>query len=222
MASTVAAGLGGILLARTVGPSVRGEYAAITAWFGVALMVGGMGQPAALCFYVAHDPARAPEYVATSRAMMLVTGGLALTGGILLAPVPAHGRAAAARHDLGAAMDRLHLAPPVDHRTFLGLARHARLIVSDSGGVQEECTVLKRPLVVVRNSTERPEAIEAGFAHLVQPGPALGDISRRLLADTGLDQRLAALACPYGDGRASERITACLRRFLRPNGPGEK
>ncbi|MHB1593660.1 MAG: FkbM family methyltransferase [Streptosporangiaceae bacterium] len=91
MASTVAAGLGGILLARTVGPSVRGEYAAITAWFGVALMVGGMGQPAALCFYVAHDPARAPEYVATSRAMMLVTGGLALTGGTLLAPLLAHG-----------------------------------------------------------------------------------------------------------------------------------
>jgi hypothetical protein len=50
VASTVAAGLGGLLLARTLGPTVHGEYAAITAWFGITLMVGGMGQPAALCF----------------------------------------------------------------------------------------------------------------------------------------------------------------------------
>jgi O-antigen/teichoic acid export membrane protein len=91
MASTVAAGLGGVLLARTVGPTVRGEYAAITAWFGIALMVGGMGQPAALCFYVSRDPLRAREYVATSRAMMLTTGGLALTAGVLIAPVLSRG-----------------------------------------------------------------------------------------------------------------------------------
>src|ERR1700733_4285185 len=91
MASAVAAGLGGILLARALGPVVRGEYAAITAWFGIALIVGGMGQPAALCFYVARDPERAPQYVATSRAMMLTTGALALTGGMLLASVLARG-----------------------------------------------------------------------------------------------------------------------------------
>jgi O-antigen/teichoic acid export membrane protein len=91
MASTVAAGLGGVLLARTVGPTVRGEYAAITAWFGIALMVGGMGQPAALCFYVASDPLRARQYVATSRVMMLVTGGGALIAGMFLAPVLSRG-----------------------------------------------------------------------------------------------------------------------------------
>jgi O-antigen/teichoic acid export membrane protein len=94
--STAAAGLGGIIVARALGPTVRGEYAAITAWFGVAQMVGGMGQPAALCFYVARDPARAPDYVATSRAMMLMTGVLALTAGVLLAPLLAHGRAGVA------------------------------------------------------------------------------------------------------------------------------
>jgi O-antigen/teichoic acid export membrane protein len=53
VASAVAAGLGGIIVARALGPEMRGEYAAVTAWFGVALMIGGMGQPAALCFYVA-------------------------------------------------------------------------------------------------------------------------------------------------------------------------
>ena len=91
MASTVAAGLAGILLARTVGPTVRGEHAALTAWFGIALMVGGMGQPAALCFYVARDPLRARQYVATSRAMMLATGAVALLAGMLLAPVLSRG-----------------------------------------------------------------------------------------------------------------------------------
>jgi O-antigen/teichoic acid export membrane protein len=91
VASTAAAGLGGIIVARALGPTVRGEYAAITAWFGVAQMVGAMGQPAALCFYVARDPGQAPDYVATSRTMMLMTGVLALAAGMLLAPLLAHG-----------------------------------------------------------------------------------------------------------------------------------
>jgi O-antigen/teichoic acid export membrane protein len=91
--SAAAAGLGGIIVARALGAEMRGEYAAVTAWFGVALMVGGMGQPAALCYFVAHDPGNARGYVATSRAMMLVTGTVALIGGILLAPLLARGNA---------------------------------------------------------------------------------------------------------------------------------
>ena len=75
--------------------------------------------------------------------------------------------------------------------------------------------MIKRPLVVVRNSTERPESVEAGFAHLVQPGPAIGDLGRQLIADEGLGARLAAIPCPYGDGKASERIAALLQAFLR-------
>jgi O-antigen/teichoic acid export membrane protein len=95
-ATVAAAGIGGIIIARTVGPSVRGEYAAITAWFGVVLIFGQMGQPAALCFYVARDPLRAREYVATSRAMMLVTGIVALIAGMCLAPVLSRGNPAVA------------------------------------------------------------------------------------------------------------------------------
>jgi UDP-N-acetylglucosamine 2-epimerase (non-hydrolysing) len=133
----------------------------------------------------------------------------------VLLPVHPRTRAAAGRHGLTAALDRLRPIPPADHRTFLGLARHARLLVSDSGGVQEECTVLKRPLIVVRNSTERPESIDAGFAHLVQPGPMLGDLGRQLISDQGLIERLAGIPCPYGDGKASERIAALLHAFLR-------
>lgn len=92
VASAAAAGLGGIIVARALGPEMRGEYAAVTSWFGLALMVGGMGQPAALCFHVAHDPGNARGYIATSRAMMLVTGSAALVGGILLAPLLARGQ----------------------------------------------------------------------------------------------------------------------------------
>ena len=114
-----------------------------------------------------------------------------------------------ARYGLDHALDRLRATPPVDHQTFLGLAMHARLLVSDSGGVQEECTVLKKPLIVVRNSTERPEAVTAGFAHLLPPGPRVGETGRRLIGDRSVAARLAATPCPYGDGRASERIADC-------------
>ncbi|MFB7666224.1 UDP-N-acetylglucosamine 2-epimerase [Kitasatospora sp. NPDC056138] len=105
---------------------------------------------------------------------------------------------------IAAALDQLDTAFAAD---FLGLARHAALLISDSGGVQEECTVLGRPLLVVRRSTERPEAIDAGFAALVQPGPELGTVAGEWLLD--VPQRLLRLAgtpSPYGDGLASARI----------------
>jgi UDP-N-acetylglucosamine 2-epimerase (non-hydrolysing) len=123
-------------------------------------------------------------------------------------------RVAVQRHGLTDALDRLLVIPPADHRTFLALARHARLLVSDSGGVQEECTVLKKPLIVVRNSTERPESVDAGFAHLLQPGPDIGDLGRKLINDHGLGERLARIPCPFGDGKASERIAALLQAYL--------
>lgn len=89
--ATATAGLGGIMVARLLGPTVRGEYAAVTAWFGITLMVGGMGQPAALCYFVARDPASARSYVATSRVMMLVTGSVVVVAGIAIAPWLARG-----------------------------------------------------------------------------------------------------------------------------------
>jgi UDP-N-acetylglucosamine 2-epimerase (non-hydrolysing) len=74
--------------------------------------------------------------------------------------------------------------------------------------------VLKKPLIVVRNSTERPESIEAGFAHLVQPGPIIGDLGRKLINEDGLGERLACVPCPFGDGKASERIATLLQTYL--------
>ena len=132
----------------------------------------------------------------------------------VLLPLHPRTRQSVNRFGLTTALDRLHALPPVDYRTFLGLASLASLIVSDSGGIQEECTVLKRPLIVVRNSTERPESIAAGFAWLVQPGEAISELGRQLIADHGLRPRLSAIACPFGDGTASGKIAAIAREFL--------
>src|SRR5580692_523088 len=156
-----------------------------------------------------------PENTDDPERLRAILDELSKLGLPVLLPLHPRTRAAASRHGLTAALDRLRPIPPADHQTFLSLARHARLLVSDSGGVQEECTVLKRPLIVVRNSTERPESIEAGFAHLVQPGSAISDLGRELVGDEGLCERLAAIPCPYGDGKASERIAGLLRGYLR-------
>jgi UDP-N-acetylglucosamine 2-epimerase (non-hydrolysing) len=155
-----------------------------------------------------------PENTDDPDRLGVILDELSKLGLPVLLPLHPRTRLAAQRHGLKAALDRLVTLPPADHRTFLGLARHARLLVSDSGGVQEECTVLKRPLIVVRNSTERPESIDAGFAHLVQPGPGLGDLGQELIGDDGLSARLARVPCPYGDGTASEQIAGCLRNYL--------
>ncbi|WP_083975816.1 non-hydrolyzing UDP-N-acetylglucosamine 2-epimerase [Kitasatospora azatica] len=100
----------------------------------------------------------------------------------------------------------LYRCPLMGHPEFLGLARNARLLISDSGGMQEECTVIKRPLVVVRNRTDRPEAITAGFATLVPERKQISQAALRILDDADLPARLAATRSPYGDGRASWRI----------------
>ncbi|MFI9200374.1 non-hydrolyzing UDP-N-acetylglucosamine 2-epimerase [Streptomyces sp. NPDC053048] len=110
----------------------------------------------------------------------------------------------------------LTVSAPLGYSEFLALARHSALLVSDSGGIQEECTVLGRPLVVVRRSTERPEAM-GDFADLVEPGPAIGEAARRRLAagPAGL-ARLASLPSPFGDGLASERIAGLLAAITAP------
>ncbi|MFD8597878.1 non-hydrolyzing UDP-N-acetylglucosamine 2-epimerase [Kitasatospora sp. NPDC059646] len=136
----------------------------------------------------------------------------------VLLPLHPRTRAAVERHGLRDAVARLRPIDPLDHAAFLGLARHCRLLVSDSGGVQEECTVLKRPLIVVRNSTERPEAVRAGFARLARPGQQLACALREMLSDTGAAERLARTRSPYGDGSAGAAVVAAIReRYLGPD-----
>jgi len=99
--------------------------------------------------------------------------------------------------------------PPLQYGEFLSLARHAAVLVSDSGGIQEEVTVLKRPLVVVRASTERPESL-VHFARLVPPGPAIGDSVREVVQAR---PDLSGRPCPYGE-QATTRIIAAIEEML--------
>ena len=87
-----AGSLGGLLIARVTGPAVRGEYTAVTSWYSFATLLGELGLPVAVCFYVAKDSRRAPGYVGTARNMMLVTCVVMMLGGLGLAHVLGHGQ----------------------------------------------------------------------------------------------------------------------------------
>ncbi|EPH39979.1 putative UDP-N-acetylglucosamine 2-epimerase [Streptomyces aurantiacus JA 4570] len=156
-----------------------------------------------------HRPENTDDPAAL-RAILTELAGLAAELPVLFAVHP-RTKARLEAAGLGHLLAALTPLAPLGYGEFLALARHAAVIVSDSGGVQEETTVLGRPLVVVRRSTERPEAVDSGFAELVAPGRAVGRAVRRRLAegDAGL-RRLAETPSPFGDGLASQRIVALL------------
>lgn len=158
-----------------------------------------------------------PENTDNPVALGAILDGLARVGrdrGIrVLLPLHPRTRAAIGRAGLEHLLAGLQTIDPIGSSAFLSLATTAAAIVSDSGGVAEEVTILKRPLIVVRRSTERGEAVRAGFARLVRPDE-IYDATTRVLSDTALDARLAATPCPYGDGTAAEQIVeATVKRF---------
>ncbi len=105
------------------------------------------------------------------------------------------------------------LLEPQSYLPFVALLRRADVVLTDSGGVQEEAPTFGAPVLVVRESTERPEGVEAGLAELVGTDPAL--VTRRLEEALALaGRRHPPLVNPYGDGRASARIAAALWSFL--------
>jgi len=106
--------------------------------------------------------------------------------------------------DMGEALSHLIVVDPIGYRDFLALGSESAFLVSDSGGVQEEVSVYKRPLIVVRRSTERPEVLGT-FAELVEPGPGIGQIAAAWIENLDdVHGRLAQLASPYGDASAPE------------------
>lgn len=106
----------------------------------------------------------------------------------------------------------VHLMPPVGYRAFVKLLSRARLIITDSGGVQEEATALGVPTLVTRSTCERPEAIESGVATLVGTDAATLVSAARDLLDSGRPSPGPNLA--FGDGHAGERIVSSLLRQL--------
>ncbi|MFE3204427.1 non-hydrolyzing UDP-N-acetylglucosamine 2-epimerase [Embleya sp. NPDC059237] len=179
-----------------------------------ATLLAGYGlRPDGYVLATVHRPENTDTAEAL-RAVLTELDAIARAGTPVLFPMHPRTRAAVDRFGPAALLGRITTVEPVGYGEFLALARHAALLVSDSGGIQEECTVLGRPLLVVRRSTERPEAIDAGFAVLVRPGPELGDTARSWLADSEERlARLAATASPYGDGLASARIAHLTGRL---------
>lgn len=105
----------------------------------------------------------------------------------------------------------VHLVAPVDYLSFVWLMMHSTLIVTDSGGIQEEGPSLGKPVLVTREVTERPEAVEAGTVCLVGTDRALIEAeAARLLDDAQAYARMARRHNPYGDGRAARRIAETL------------
>lgn len=155
-----------------------------------------------------------PENVDRADVLGVVLDELAALPVPVILPLHPRTAARAAAFGLDAKLARLHVVEPIGYREFLGLASRSALLVSDSGGVQEEASVIKRPVVVVRNSTERPE-VQGTFAELVSPGPLIGVVACRWLADLGaLHERLAATPSPYGTGDASDRTVEALDKML--------
>jgi UDP-N-acetylglucosamine 2-epimerase (non-hydrolysing) len=110
-------------------------------------------------------------------------------------------------------VSRVHLIQPVDYLEFVNLMARAHLILTDSGGVQEEAPSLGKPVLVLREVTERPEGVEAGTAVVVGTDrQRIVAVASELLTSAEAYARMANAVSPYGDGRASERIVDALRR----------
>jgi UDP-N-acetylglucosamine 2-epimerase (non-hydrolysing) len=112
-------------------------------------------------------------------------------------------------------VERVHLIDPLPYPDFAHLMNRADLIITDSGGLQEEAPALGKPVLVMRRTTERPEAVEAGTARLV--GTQTADIvaaAEELLHDEAAYARMANAVSPFGDGHAAERIVEVLERDL--------
>ena len=113
-------------------------------------------------------------------------------------------------------LSRVHLIEPMDYEPFANLMAKVDIVLTDSGGIQEEAPALGKPVLVLRDTTERPEAVEAGTVKLV--GTAYEDVlqeTNRLLDDDEHYRSMAEAANPYGDGKACERI---IKAILRKNG----
>jgi UDP-N-acetylglucosamine 2-epimerase (non-hydrolysing) len=110
----------------------------------------------------------------------------------------------------------IFLLEPQGYVPFVDLMRRAHILITDSGGIQEEGPSLGKPILVLRNKTERPEAVQAGTVQLVGTNPnRIVEAATALLDDHGKWAAMARVHNPYGDGQASQRIAARILRFRR-------
>ena len=118
-------------------------------------------------------------------------------------------------HDMLGGLSNVHLIKPLDYRQFVFLLSHCYLVLTDSGGIQEEAPSLGKPVLVMRSTTERPEGVEAGTVKLVgtQSEKIINAVSE-LLKGGHLFQNMTQAVNPYGDGQSAERIVSHLRTLI--------
>jgi len=112
-------------------------------------------------------------------------------------------------------IENVHLIEPLQYEAFIYLMDRCSFIITDSGGVQEEAPSLGKPVLVMRDTTERPEALEAGTVKLV--GTDMNKIvmeAQKLLDDTNAYRQMAQAHNPYGDGNACERIVYAMKIWM--------
>ncbi len=124
---------------------------------------------------------------------------------------------------LGGGLPNVHLIEPLAYLPFVALMDRATLLLTDSGGIQEEAPSLGKPVLVMRDTTERPEAIEAGTVQLVGTSfdRIVGEVTR-LLTDRAAYEAMARAHNPYGDGHAAGRIVAACLVFLERTESGKR
>lgn len=121
-------------------------------------------------------------------------------------------------------LERVHLIDPLDYQPFANLLAKSYLVLTDSGGIQEEAPSLGKPVLVLRDTTERPEAVEAGTVKLIGTDrKRVYAETKRLLTDAAEYERMATACNPYGDGQAASRIvqTILWRKGLIEKAPDE-
>lgn len=172
-----------------------------------ARIIGDLRLPEQFLLLTLHRPENADDPVVLRRVFD------ELKGSPLPVVFPAHPRTTSRLRAMGMEdlLEKVIVIPPVPPAEFLALSAEARLIVSDSGGVQEEVSVLKKRLIVVRRSTERPEVMGT-FASLVPAGIGLRqEIERAMTEDP---DALADIPTPFGDGTASAQIVEAIGTLI--------
>ena len=118
-------------------------------------------------------------------------------------------------NDYLSGIHNIHLIDPLAYPAFIWLMKKSHLIITDSGGIQEEAPSLGKPVLVTRTTTERPEAVDAGTVLLVGTDTEkIISETKRLLDDPQQYEKLSQLHNPYGDGKACERIISFMNQII--------
>ena len=189
-----------------------------------------------------HEDSRAPEWLPPDKRLVLVTAhrresfgapleGIlgavraladAVTDIVVAIPVHMNPVVSEVTHRILAGHPRIVLLPPIEYPEFIQLLKRAVLVLSDSGGIQEEAPALAVPVLVLRNHTDRPEAIDVDAARLVGVDPeTILHAALHLLRDESARRAMTTGGSPFGDGHAAERIVAALagREAIVPGVP---